>query len=187
MVSLVKAGLPSSVYFVIPTKKQPGFFQANLDAATTTEEEDSDDGDADDESSRIATSKKTPRVLVTGLERLIRTHPIWFLPSVTDRHEVEELLRGKERGVSNLRETRSRRESRSVKKGCALLDPFILCQNFLVRQSGKVDTMALSIQLGTSVLHYLILQNERAKMQLECSKNTFDNVLSLIFHYSKSR
>ena len=38
-------------------------------------------------------------VLMTSLERLIRTHPIWFLPRV-DRDEAQELLRSKEAGVS---------------------------------------------------------------------------------------
>ena len=37
-------------------------------------------------------------VLMTSLERLIRTHPIWFLPRV-GRDDTVELLRGKEAGV----------------------------------------------------------------------------------------
>ena len=37
---------------------------------------------------------------ITTLERLIRTHPIWFLPSIKERDGVEQLLKGKERGVS---------------------------------------------------------------------------------------
>ncbi len=39
---------------------------------------------------------------MTNLERLIRTHPIWFLPSVDSREEIEQLLSGKEQGVSSL-------------------------------------------------------------------------------------
>ena len=35
---------------------------------------------------------------MTSLERLIRTHPIWFLPRV-GRDDTAELLRGKEAGV----------------------------------------------------------------------------------------
>ncbi len=35
---------------------------------------------------------------MTALERLIRTHPIWFLPNVR-REEAVELLRSKEEGV----------------------------------------------------------------------------------------
>ena len=35
---------------------------------------------------------------MTSLERLIRTHPIWFLPRV-GRDDTVELLRGKEAGV----------------------------------------------------------------------------------------
>ena len=38
--------------------------------------------------------------MITTLERLIRTHPIWFLPSVSGREEIAELLSGKEEGVS---------------------------------------------------------------------------------------
>jgi len=37
---------------------------------------------------------------MTSLERLIRTHPIWFLPAVDSTEEAAELLAGKEAGVS---------------------------------------------------------------------------------------
>ena len=36
---------------------------------------------------------------MTSLERLIRTHPIWFLPALT-REDATNLLYGKEEGVS---------------------------------------------------------------------------------------
>jgi hypothetical protein len=35
---------------------------------------------------------------LTSLERLIRTHPIWFLPNLT-RDDATQLLDGKEHGV----------------------------------------------------------------------------------------
>lgn len=38
---------------------------------------------------------------MTCLERLIRTHPIWFLPKV-NRDDAVELLAGKESGVREL-------------------------------------------------------------------------------------
>ena len=36
---------------------------------------------------------------MTCLERLIRAHPIWFLPKV-NREDATQLLQGKETGVS---------------------------------------------------------------------------------------
>jgi len=41
---------------------------------------------------------------MTSLERLIRTHPIWFLPSVVSGNEASELLAGKEQGVRQTKE-----------------------------------------------------------------------------------
>ena len=40
-------------------------------------------------------------LIMTSLERLIRTHPIWFLPTLT-RDDATQLLIGKEHGVSEI-------------------------------------------------------------------------------------
>lgn len=101
---------------------------------------------------------------MTCLERLIRTHPIWFQPRV-NRDEVEELLAGKESGA------------------------------FIVRQSSHCNTLALSVKSNEtgeseeSIEHYLIQQSTSSpsKLSLESSEHTFDNVLSLVYHYSTTK
>ncbi|CAK9827769.1 Protein sprint [Anthophora retusa] len=94
---------------------------------------------------------------ITLIERLIRSHPIWFLPGI-QRAGAFHLLQGKEEG------------------------------NFVVRQSSQSDTMALSVRLppgkGPYIEHYLIQAN-RGKLSLETSENRFDNIPSLIAHYSQ--
>ena len=47
---------------------------------------------------RFSHSPAKDEVPMSSLERLIRTHPIWFLPTV-NREESEEILQGKEEGV----------------------------------------------------------------------------------------
>ncbi|XP_044581676.1 protein sprint isoform X2 [Cotesia glomerata] len=94
---------------------------------------------------------------ITLIERLIRSHPIWFLPGI-QRAGAFHLLQGKEEG------------------------------NFVVRQSSQNDTMALSVRLpagkGPYIEHYLIQAN-KGKLSLETSDNRFDNIPSLIAHYSQ--
>ncbi|XP_031840841.1 src homology 2 domain-containing protein sprint isoform X7 [Nomia melanderi] len=94
---------------------------------------------------------------ITLIERLIRSHPIWFLPGI-QRAGAFHLLQGKEEG------------------------------NFVVRQSSQSDTMALSVRLppgkGPYIEHYLIQAN-KGKLSLETSENRFDNIPSLIAHYSQ--
>ncbi|XP_012215187.1 protein sprint isoform X3 [Linepithema humile] len=94
---------------------------------------------------------------ITLIERLIRSHPIWFLPGI-QRAGAFHLLQGKEEG------------------------------NFVVRQSSQNDTMALSVRLpvgkGPYIEHYLIQAN-KGKLSLETSENRFDNIPSLIAHYSQ--
>ncbi|KYN06439.1 Protein sprint [Cyphomyrmex costatus] len=94
---------------------------------------------------------------ISLLERLIRSHPIWFLPDI-QRAGAFHLLQGKEEG------------------------------NFVVRQSSHGNTMALSVRLpvgkGPYIEHYLIQAN-KGKLSLETSENRFENIPSLIAHYSQ--
>ncbi|XP_067011563.2 protein sprint [Anabrus simplex] len=91
------------------------------------------------------------------VERLIRSHPVWFLPGI-QRAGAFHLLQGKEEG------------------------------NFVVRQSSQPDTMAISVRLpagkGPYIEHYLI-QASDGQLSLESSDNRFDNIPSLIAHYSQ--
>lgn len=94
---------------------------------------------------------------ISLLERLIRTHPVWFLPGI-QRAGAFHLLQGKEEG------------------------------NFVVRQSSQPDTMAISVRLpagkGPYIEHYLI-QAVDGQLSLESSDNRFNNIPSLIAHYSQ--
>lgn len=91
------------------------------------------------------------------VERLIRTHPVWFLPGI-QRAGAVHLLQGKEEG------------------------------NFVVRQSSQPDTMAISVRLpqdkGPYIEHYLV-QASGGRLGLESSDNRFDNIPSLVAHYSQ--
>jgi len=104
----------------------------------------------------------TTNYSMTCLERLIRTHPIWFLPKL-NRDEASEFLTGKGSGA------------------------------FIVRQSSQNNTLALSVRHSESqeesIEHYLIQQSTECpgKLNLESSDHLFDNVLSLVYHYSTTK
>jgi len=94
--------------------------------------------------------------VISPLERLLKTKPIWFLPEVT-REESSKLLNNKRNG------------------------------NFIIRGSRQPNTFAISIKIGTKqsdkVQHFIILKTDR-KVCLEDSDILFDNLVSLVFHYS---
>lgn len=64
-----------------------------------------------------------------------------------------------------------------------------LAQNFIVRQSSKPDTLALSVRLpqdkGPYIQHYLIEIHNQATYSLEASENRFDTPPALIAYYSQ--
>lgn len=99
---------------------------------------------------------ETSSVPITCLERLIRTHPIWFLPTVS-REEAGKTLLGKEEGN------------------------FVVRQSSQARTMAL--TMRLGPDQGVDCQHYLIIHNNNNKMALENSDLEFDNILSLIYHY----
>ncbi|XP_040576238.1 uncharacterized protein spri [Lepeophtheirus salmonis] len=102
---------------------------------------------------RQKSEESNDTIPITKLERIIRAHPIWFLPE-KNRMDGERMLRGKEEGT------------------------------FLIRKSSKKRTLALTIRQGTLVEHYLIHQiPESKRLKLEISDRTFDNILSLVYHY----
>lgn len=63
-----------------------------------------------------------------------------------------------------------------------------LFQNFVVRGSSQVNTMAVSVRLpsgtGPYIEHYLI-QSNNGDLSLESSRFMFDSIPSLIDHYAK--
>jgi len=94
--------------------------------------------------------------IISPLERLLNTKPIWFLPHIT-REESSKLLHNKKPGNFIIRGSRQPKTlAISVKIG--------------KKQSDQVQ-------------HFIILQSEK-KVSLEDSDIKFDNIVSLAFHYS---
>lgn len=104
-------------------------------------------------------------VVVTGygaacdiglVERLIRSHPIWFLPGI-QRAGAFHLLQGKEEGCFVVRQS-------SQPDTMAL-------------------SVRLPPDKGPYIEHYLI-QSTGGRLGLETSENRFDNMPALIAHYA---
>ncbi|CAH1792387.1 unnamed protein product [Owenia fusiformis] len=134
-----------------------------------------EDDDADDESEPETPTQSlsgvggsdiltpNPRINVpeggiTNIERLVRTHPIWYLP-MCSRAGAVNLLQNKPVGT------------------------------FLVRQSSKLDTMALSLrqppETGQIVEHYLI-EHTPEGLRIEGSFHLFQAIPLLIDHYCQN-
>ncbi|XP_014208187.1 protein sprint [Copidosoma floridanum] len=92
---------------------------------------------------------------ITLVERLIRSHPIWFLPGI-QRAGAFHLLQGKEEGNFVVRQS-------SQSDTMAL-------------------SVRLPAGRGPYIEHYLIQAN-KGRLSLETSENRFDNIPSLIAHY----
>ncbi|XP_053608356.1 protein sprint isoform X10 [Plodia interpunctella] len=91
------------------------------------------------------------------LERLIRTHPVWFLPGI-QRAGAFHLLQGKEEGNFVVRQS-SQPDTMAI-------------------------SVRLPADKGPYIEHYLI-QASDGRIGLETSHNRFDNIPELIAHYSQ--
>ena len=62
-------------------------------------------------------------------------------------------------------------------------------QAFIIRQSSQSNTLALSVSEQDIIEHYLIEPSKQSsdKLSLESSDHSFDNVLSLVYHYSTTK
>ena len=62
-------------------------------------------------------------------------------------------------------------------------------QAFIVRQSSQTNTLALTVSIEEIIEHYLIQPSKQCgdKLSLESSEHSFDNVLSLVHHYSTTK
>lgn len=127
------------------------------------------------------------------LERLIRSHPIWYLPNI-QRVAAAQLLQNQEQGVKQ-----------DQKFNPFKYKWFVFCfsQVFITRQSSQPGTLALSVKLTSTVLepgsrlsigaavigagvqHYLIEAAESPQngVRLESSDFVFDNLPALLAHY----
>jgi len=96
--------------------------------------------------------------MITPLERIIKTKPIWYLPDIT-REEAVKLLANKKTGNFILRGSRQ---------------PQTLALS--VRLKDREDF--------PPVQHFIVLMRGR-KVCLEDSDLVFDNIVSLTFHYTQ--
>ncbi|XP_018896161.2 protein sprint [Bemisia tabaci] len=123
---------------------------SSIVSSDVDDEEADGEGDGDND-------EETP-CDITLLERLIRSHPVWFLPGI-QRAGAFHLLQGKEDGN------------------------FVVRQS---SQSGTMAiSVRLPPGKGPYIEHYLIQSTEDGKMGLESSDNRFESIPALIAHYSQ--
>lgn len=114
-------------------------------------------GDCSSVGSSGSGSEEQPPCDIGLLERLIRTHPVWFLPGI-QRAGAFHLLQGKEEGNFVVRQS-SQPDTMAI-------------------------SVRLPADKGPYIEHYLI-QASGGRLGLETSHNRFDNIPELIAHYSQ--
>ncbi|XP_068628082.1 protein sprint isoform X2 [Battus philenor] len=114
-------------------------------------------GDCSSVGSSGSGSEEQPPCDIGLLERLIRTHPVWFLPGI-QRAGAFHLLQGKEEGNFVVRQS-SQPDTMAI-------------------------SVRLPADKGPYIEHYLI-QASGGRIGLETSHNRFDNIPDLIAHYSQ--
>ncbi|GBP31776.1 Protein sprint [Eumeta japonica] len=114
-------------------------------------------GDCSSVGSSGSGSEEQPPCVIGVLERLIRTHPVWFLPGI-QRAGAFHLLQGKEEGNFVVRQS-SQPDTMAI-------------------------SVRLPADKGPYIEHYLI-QSTEGKIGLETSHNRFDNIPELIAHYAQ--
>ncbi|CAH2090290.1 unnamed protein product [Euphydryas editha] len=114
-------------------------------------------GDCSSVGSSGSDSEEQPPCDIGLLERLIRTHPVWFLPGI-QRAGAFHLLQGKEEGNFVVRQS-SQPDTMAI-------------------------SVRLPADKGPYIEHYLI-QAASGRIGLETSHNCFDNIPELIAHYSQ--
>ncbi|KAL4711162.1 hypothetical protein ACJJTC_009533, partial [Scirpophaga incertulas] len=112
-------------------------------------------GDCSSVDSSGSGSEEQPPCDIGLLERLIRTHPVWFLPGI-QRAGAFHLLQGKEEGNFVVRQS-SQPDTMAI-------------------------SVRLPADKGPYIEHYLI-QASSGRIGLETSHNRFDNIPELIAHY----
>lgn len=98
----------------------------------------------------------SPQCDISLLERLLRTHPVWFLPSLQRGGSVH-LLQGKEIGTF-------------IVRGSSQKDTMAI-------------SVRLPRDAGPYIEHYLIQSND-GLLNLESSRFKFESIPSLVAHYS---
>ena len=131
------------------------FFESNAESS-------SDGGvlaEGEDETSSSeseTTCSPSPQCDISLMERLLRTHPVWFLPGLQRGGSVH-LLQGKEIGAF-------------IVRGSSQKDTMAI-------------SVRLPKDAGPYIEHYLIQSNE-GLLNLESSRFKFDSIPALVAHYS---
>uniref|UniRef100_A0A182N539 Protein sprint n=1 Tax=Anopheles dirus TaxID=7168 RepID=A0A182N539_9DIPT len=110
-----------------------------------------------DESQQSDSSANQAAIVMSLLERLLRSHPVWFLPGI-QRSGAIHLLQGKEEGTFIVRGS-------SQSKTMAV-------------------SVRLPANTGPYIEHYLI-QSNNGQLSLESSRFKFDSIPALIAHYTQ--
>uniref|UniRef100_A0A182P988 SH2 domain-containing protein n=1 Tax=Anopheles epiroticus TaxID=199890 RepID=A0A182P988_9DIPT len=110
-----------------------------------------------DESQESNSSANATAIVMSLLERLLRSHPVWFLPGI-QRSGAIHLLQGKEEGTFIVRGS-------SQSKTMAV-------------------SVRLPANAGPYIEHYLI-QSNNGQLSLESSRFKFDSIPALIAHYTQ--
>lgn len=128
----------------------------NLASSRNSLNQESGCGESSVESS--ASSGEDVACDISLLERLIRSHPVWFLPGI-QRAGAFHLLQGKEDGNFVVRQS-----SQTCTMAISVRLP-----------AGK----------GPYIEHYLIQAAEDGQLSLESSDNKFESIPALIAHYAQ--
>jgi Ras and Rab interactor 2/3 len=118
--------------------------------------EGEDETSSSDESETQSGASPSPQCDISLMERLLRSHPVWFLPGLQRGGSVH-LLQGKEVGAFIVRGS-------SQKNTMAI-------------------SVRLPKDAGPYIEHYLIQSNE-GLLNLESSRFKFDSIPALVAHYS---
>jgi len=110
---------------------------------------------------------------ISLMERLVLSHPIWFLPGI-QRAGAFHLLQGKEEGCFVVRKS-----SQSDTMALSVRLP---------PDKGEIQTQTIRkvikmMGLGPYIEHYLIHSSE-GRLGLETSENRFVDMAALIAHYA---
>ncbi|XP_058445672.1 protein sprint isoform X1 [Malaya genurostris] len=145
---------------LLPSKRelsQEDFYQSQTSLVSSSEGGILAEGEETSSESQVSENSRSPACVLGLVERLLRTHPVWFLPGI-QRSGAVHLLQGKEEGNFIVRGS-------SQSKTMAV-------------------SVRLPQDCGPYIEHYLIQSNE-GLLSLESSRFKFDSIPSLIAHYSQ--
>ncbi|XP_065095443.1 protein sprint isoform X3 [Ochlerotatus camptorhynchus] len=145
---------------LLPSKRelsQEDIYQSQTSLVSSSEGGILAEGEETSSESQASDNSRSPACVLGLVERLLRTHPVWFLPGI-QRSGAVHLLQGKEEGNFIVRGS-------SQSKTMAV-------------------SVRLPLETGPYIEHYLIQSND-GLLSLESSRFKFDSIPALIAHYSQ--